>query len=261
MTNLDPVAAAPVNRVKVKVAEQLVPLSTTSATEAARLIATEQPSGWNVVITPNLYHLRLLSKSPELRSAYARAALLLPDGWPVALVASWRAGRWVRRAAGSDLLETLVAQESICKPLVFVGGNSSSILHRVLTRASAAGWKATGHLAPSEEIAEPLTRNALISRIAREGSGGVVVLGLGAPKQERFAQEVAQQPGHGWILCVGMSINFSGDGQRRAPRWMQRLRLEWAYRIAREPRRMIPRYLRDLASLPGFVLNNLGRQT
>ena len=84
-----------------------------------------------------------------------------------------------------------------------------------------------------------------------------MVIGVGAPLQEEIAAEIASQPGHGAILCLGNAINFSSGVARRAPRVAQAMRLEWAYRAIREPRRLLARYVKDLLILPVLMRENV----
>ena len=223
-------------------------------------LMTERPLGWRVLITPNLYHLRLLRHDPQLMEQYQRAEMILPDGWPVAAMLSRTTGTQVERVAGSDLLECLLGTRVQGRPLVLVGGRGHTELEVLSARAANSGWVVHTEPAPAEEVDDPTTRAMLLKRIASSGNTGIVVLGLGAPKQEQFALELAALPGSGYILCLGMAINFSAGAAERAPRWVQRMNLEWAHRMLQEPKRLGPRYASDLRSfLPLFVQNYRGR--
>lgn len=82
-----------------------------------------------------------------------------------------------------------------------------------------------------------------LERVARERPA-LVVLGMGMPKQERVArlmkhglhQDVA-------IVCGGAILDFLSGSKPRAPRWMRRAGLEWAFRLGLEPRRLFARYV------------------
>ena len=69
-------------------------------------------------------------------------------------------------------------------------------------------------------------------------------LAMGAPQSELVAQRLANRgKARGVALCIGASIEFLSGARRRAPRWTQRLGLEWAFRLLSEPRRLWRRYL------------------
>lgn len=227
-----------------------------SLNEVTDEISRSNPDAWRTVITPNLHHIHLLRQDPSLLDIYRSADLLLPDGWPVAWMLSRVAGADVDRIAGSDLLERLLESYGSRRPLVLVGGEDDSVLATVSARALANRWDVFVEPAPRSEVEDPDSRAALVTRIATHGNGGVVVLGLGAPKQERFAREIKALDGSGHILCLGMAINFSSGRHQRSPVWMQRAKLEWVHRILSEPGRLLPRYARDASALLPTLVEN-----
>jgi N-acetylglucosaminyldiphosphoundecaprenol N-acetyl-beta-D-mannosaminyltransferase len=82
----------------------------------------------------------------------------------------------------------------------------------------------------------------------------LVYVAFGSPKQEYAIQALREAlPGAWWLGC-GISLSFLAGELGRAPRWMQRLGLEWSHRLAQEPARLAHRYL--LRNLP-FALRLL----
>lgn len=233
-----------------------MPFACSTLEEAVRSITQGSFSKWHIVITPNLHHIYLLRRDRSLAEIYMSADRLLPDGWPVAWMLSRVSGLEVDRIAGSDLLERILETDGQNRPLVLVGGEDRDALTVVADRARKSLWAVSVEPAPRSEVDNPQSRRLLISRVATSGAGGLVVLGLGAPKQERLAHEIAHEQGGGQILCLGMAINFSAGRYRRSPAWMQRARMEWVHRMLTEPRRLIPRYARDaIAFVPTFAEN------
>lgn len=82
---------------------------------------------------------------------------------------------------------------------------------------------------------------ALAERIKASGAG-MVFVGLGCPRQERFAAEHRDRIGVP-LICVGAAFDFHAGTKRQAPAWMQRHALEWLFRLAQEPRRLARRYM------------------
>ena len=81
-------------------------------------------------------------------------------------------------------------------------------------------------------------------RLAARESPHLVVLAMGMPRQERLARALrAAAQGPCLIICGGAIADFLGGRYARAPRWLQRLGLEWCWRLAREPRRLFGRYV------------------
>jgi len=73
----------------------------------------------------------------------------------------------------------------------------------------------------------------------------ILVVGLGAPKQEKFIFQYKEQLNVPVSLAIGATIDFEAGNITRAPKWMQKNGLEWFYRLCKEPKRMYRRYLID----------------
>ena len=79
--------------------------------------------------------------------------------------------------------------------------------------------------------------------LARQYQPQLIVLGMGMPKQEAIAAQLAAAAGPCLIICGGAILDFLGGKVTRAPHWVRRLKGEWAYRLLREPRRLFKRYV------------------
>ncbi len=90
----------------------------------------------------------------------------------------------------------------------------------------------------------------------------LVILGMGMPKQELLAERLLRDPSFArtdmTVINGGAIIDFMSDEIPRAPGWMRKLSIEWAYRLAREPRRMMPRFIDNSRFL--LESGRLGRQ-
>lgn len=84
---------------------------------------------------------------------------------------------------------------------------------------------------------------ALVAALVDAGAE-VVLVGMGSPRQEEFALRLRDEAGVAVAWCVGALFEYYAPGERaRAPEWMRRAGLEWAFRLALEPRRLAGRYL------------------
>merc|ERR1712034_123912 len=94
-----------------------------------------------------------------------------------------------------------------------------------------------------------------LARLAGDGAG-LCFLALGAPKQERLAargRDLAPRTG---FVSVGAGLDFIAGHQRRAPRWVRKLAMEWLWRMASNPRRLAGRYAACALTLPGLVVQS-----
>jgi len=91
--------------------------------------------------------------------------------------------------------------------------------------------------------------------IATIGNSGadLCFVALGAPKQELFADHGKHFLPNISFVCIGAGLDFIAGVQVRAPHWMQRWSLEWLWRAASDPRRLLYRYLLCMAALPGIL--------
>jgi N-acetylglucosaminyldiphosphoundecaprenol N-acetyl-beta-D-mannosaminyltransferase len=88
----------------------------------------------------------------------------------------------------------------------------------------------------------------------------IVLVALGAPKQERWTHRERSRLGCGVLLCLGATVDFMAKTIPRAPEWMRRTGLEWAFRVAGEPRRLAGRYAKDAAVFPRLLLEEAVRR-
>jgi N-acetylglucosaminyldiphosphoundecaprenol N-acetyl-beta-D-mannosaminyltransferase len=217
--------------------------------DAARSEAPLRP--W-LVVTPNIQHVALLEHHEGLLAAYDRADLVLADGWPVVAAVRLLSGRRVQRITGADLLPGLAAgaaAEGLRIGIVGgVHGAAAEAVRRL--RARSPGLHVALVLEPSLGFEEhPGEVEGIVSAVA-QAELDLLFLALGTPKQEVFAARHLDRMGAGVTLCTGAAVDFVAGRQRRAPRLLRQLGLEWAFRALREPRRLLPRYAR---SAPVFL--------
>ncbi len=193
------------------------------------------------VCTPNPEIVSLARKDEALLRAVNGADMVLPDG--VGIVwASKRLGRPVpERVAGYDLLMALLARMT---GSVYVLGGKPGVAEKaaksIETRfpyVKAVGWH-DGFFADDAEVTAAI----------RAAAPDLLLVCLGAPRQEKWMAAHRGLP-VGLMAGLGGSVDVLAGTPRRAPLWWRRHRIEWIYRLLREPRR-IKRQLR----LPGFVL-------
>jgi N-acetylglucosaminyldiphosphoundecaprenol N-acetyl-beta-D-mannosaminyltransferase len=98
----------------------------------------------------------------------------------------------------------------------------------------------------------PDESNYILGRIAL-GQPDVLIVGLGAPKQEIWVHQHRDLICARIALCVGATIDFLAGEKKRAPAWMQRSGIEWLHRVCTEPKRLAKRYAKDAWVFPRLV--------
>jgi N-acetylglucosaminyldiphosphoundecaprenol N-acetyl-beta-D-mannosaminyltransferase len=208
------------------------------------------------VVTPNVDHIVKLQTNAALRAAYRHAALVVADGWPLVTVSRWLGEPLPERVAGSDLVPRLLAAgNSLPGFRVYLLGAAPGVA-AVAAEAIQNRWPGVDVCGVASPAPGFETDRAACERIVNEinaRSPHLLVVGFGAPKQEVWLHEHAPRLQVPAAIAAGATIDFLAGRQRRAPAWMQRLRLEWLYRLATNPRRLAGRYAKDAVVFPQLV--------
>jgi len=208
------------------------------------------------VVTPNVQHSVLIQEHAGLRAAYADAGMVLADGFPVVLAARLLKQPLPQRVPGSELVPALLASATSDRRLkIFLLGAAPGVAIRAAARI-AGRWpsvETVGTYSPPLGFENDDQENAHILGLIKAAAPDVLVVGLGAPKQELWVHRQRAQIAAPVALCVGATIDFLAGQKRRAPRWMQRSGLEWLHRCLSEPRRLAKRYAHDAVVFPRLV--------
>ncbi len=226
------------------------------AVKRLRSWLTDDHSGCRYVVTPNVDHAVLLNENPEFLKAYSDADLVLADGHPIV---------WASRLLGKPLPERVPGSELVPKLFDSVGENEKLTVF-LLGAAQGVAVKAAENMKsvwPNVETVgvysppmgfekDPVETNYILGRIAL-CNPDVVVVGLGAPKQELWVHANRFEIRGKVALCVGATIDFLAGEKKRAPRWMQVAGVEWLHRMLSEPKRLVKRYAKDAWIFPQLV--------
>jgi N-acetylglucosaminyldiphosphoundecaprenol N-acetyl-beta-D-mannosaminyltransferase len=224
-------------------------LSSQELIEAATSRWRTQPERPLAVASTNLDHIHHFGQGrPGAGSLFDEGGtdwLVTLDGMPLV----WRARRLTRTAceqlAGSDLLLPLLqaaAEDGVC--VGFIGGQAD--MHARLKPALeslAPGIRLAGFWAPDRAVIEDRVASARLADEVRIAGVDVLVVGLGKPRQERWLAAHLPATGAKVGLAFGAAGDFLAGQAKRAPKFVRRVGLEWAYRLNQEPRRLWRRYL------------------
>ena len=201
--------------------------------------------GW--VITCNLEILRQYVTQPELRPLFEQADMVVADGMPLVWAGRIAGNPVPERVAGSSLIFPLCGMSALGRRSVFfLGGNpgTADAAARVLTRRYP-GLEVAGTHCPPFGFESHVEEIELIRSRLRDAKPDIVLVCLGAPKQEHLIQLLRREHSGAWFFGLGISFGFVSGEVRRAPLRLQNLGLEWVHRMAQEPARLLRRYLID----------------
>lgn len=216
--------------------------------------------GCRFVVTPNVDHAVLLQENAGLRSAYKDAAMILPDGHPIIWASRLLRQPLPERVPGSELVPKLFDSFQESGELrVFLLGAAEGVGLRA-AESMKKQWprvKTVGVYSPPLGFEKDASENQHILNLIADAKPDVVVVGLGAPKQELWIHQHHRGMKAKAALCVGATIDFLAGEKKRAPVWMQRSGIEWLHRMCSEPKRLVKRYAKDAWIFPQLVLRQM----
>lgn len=186
-----------------------------------------------------------------LADALGAADIVTPDGMGVVLAARLLGERLGDRVYGPDLM-ALHCERETGVPVFLYGGHDGAALDALQSalRERFPGIAIAGsHLPPHRDLTAA-EEDALVDEINASGAR-VVWVGIGSPKQELWMRRLRPRIEAPVLVGVGAAFDFFAGRVAQAPRWMQKLGLEWLFRAYQDPRRLGRRYL---LTLPRFAL-------
>jgi exopolysaccharide biosynthesis WecB/TagA/CpsF family protein len=226
--------------------------ATTYADTVSRVIEAARHGVPLVVAATSVHGLTMAATDRQFGEMLNSFDLVTPDGQPVrwALNILHRAGL-PERVYGPTLMRCICEEAALAGISVYFYGSRPEVLERLVGRLRASFPKLLiggcfsppfSTLSPAEDAAE----TALISASGAQ----VVFVGLGCPRQERWAFAHRAQLSRP-LVCVGAAFDFHAGTLRQAPEWMQARGLEWLFRLLMEPRRLWRRYA---TAIPVFLV-------
>jgi N-acetylglucosaminyldiphosphoundecaprenol N-acetyl-beta-D-mannosaminyltransferase len=183
-------------------------------------------------------------RDPRLRNVHNRSGLTTPDGMPLVWAGRAAGARHMDRVYGPDLMLAACELARARGYSSFFYGGRPGVPERLAARLEDAypGLKIAGTYAPPFRQLS-VEEDEDVVRLISAAQPDLVWVGLGTPKQELWMAAHAHQLDTGVLIGVGAAFDIHAGLTRQAPRWVQRSGLEWAFRLAQEPRRLWGRYL------------------
>jgi len=207
-------------------------------------MAAEDEQGY--VCVCNVHTVMASHEDPELLSALIGSSLNVPDGQPLV---------WALNALGHSLTDRVYGPELMARACsraarsgqrfyLYGGRNQGALVQLALNlRQRHPGIQIVGGYSPPHRALTDEERTAVAAEI-NDAKPDVVWVGIGVPKQEKWMASLRPMLDAPVLIGVGAAFDFHAGLVPQAPPWMQRAGLEWAYRLAQEPRRLWRRYLR-----------------
>jgi N-acetylglucosaminyldiphosphoundecaprenol N-acetyl-beta-D-mannosaminyltransferase len=207
-------------------------------------MSAERDHGY--VCVCNVHTVMASQEDAELRSALLGASLNVPDGQPLVWALNALGHSLSDRVYGPELMARACARAAASGQRFYLygGRNQGALVQLTLNlRQRYPGIRIVGGYSPPHRPLTEEEKAAVVAEI-NDARPDVVWVGIGVPKQEKWMAALRPNLDAPVLIGVGAAFDFHAGLVPQAPRWVQRAGLEWAYRLAHEPRRLWRRYLR-----------------
>lgn len=220
-------------------------LTMTEALDAIEELVAADKNAY--VVTPNVDHIIQLERGGEIVEVYKHADLILCDGKPLTQIAKWYGTPIREKISGSDLFPLLCERAAKKGYKMFFLGAAEGVAAKAARNLENRypGLNVCGVYSPPYGFENDESEMDKITKMIKDASPQILIVGLGAPKQEKFIYHNRERLGVPVSLGLGASLDFEAGQIKRAPKWMADHGLEWFYRITQDPKRLAKRYLVD----------------
>ncbi len=204
----------------------------------------------------NVHTVMASDEDDELRDALDGSAINLPDGQPLVWAINALGHSLAGRVYGPELMSRACARAATLGQRFYLygGRNQGALVQLALNlRQRYPGVMIVGGYSPPHRPLSVEEEDAVVEEINR-ARADVVWVGIGVPKQEKWMARLRPRLDSTLLIGVGAAFDFHAGLVPQAPNWLQEAGLEWAYRLAHEPRRLWRRYVRyNPRFLAGFA--------
>lgn len=226
----------------------------TLSSAVAQILNAGKEKKKGLVVTPNVDHIVMLQNDSDMKRIYDNALFRYADGMPIVWLSKIVKGESLpERVTGADLLIAVCEKAAKTDLNIYLLGGNPGIAEQAATKLKGkfAGLKISGLYCPPFGFENRPEETDWIIKEINARKVDILFIGVGAPKQEKWAAKHSDRLQVGPILCVGAAFDFAAGVINRAPLWVQRSGCEWIWRLASEPTRMWRRYLiRDSCFIP-----------
>lgn len=216
-----------------------------------------------VLITPNVDHLVKLQKDKDFYDVYQKAEWVVCDSKILYLMSKLLKEPLPEAIPGSSFFTAYYMyhkNDRNCK--IFLLGAAEGIAEKAMKNINEKVGRqiVVGAHSPSYGFEKNEQECEELVRIVNESGANVLLVGVGAPKQEKWIMKYRDRmPGVDVFMALGATIDFEAGTLKRAPKVWQKCGMEWLYRVIKEPKRLFKRYfVDDMQFFYYFTLQLLG---
>lgn len=211
--------------------------------ETLEYIQEHKSDSFRYIVTPNVDHIVRIHDHPETKIFYEEADLSVCDSRILKKLANSLHVPIRDVVPGSDLTYQIFENYLDQNSEITIIGGEQSMINKLLSRYPV---KQCHHYNPPMGFIKDINETQKCVDFILEHQSPYTFFAVGSPQQEKVAYLLKNSvKGKGVGLCIGASLLFLTGEEKRAPKWVQKLSLEWLYRLLQNPKRLLKRYLVD----------------
>lgn len=199
------------------------------------------------IITPNVDQVIRIESDKYFKEIYENVELLLADGTPLVWISRWYKKPIKEKICGSDLVPDLCKLAAQKGYLIFLLGSAEGVAAKAAEnlKKNNPGLRVAGVYSPPYGFEKDKNEIDKINKMLFNSKADMLFVGMGVPKQDIFIYENMNKYQIPMSFSIGATIDFEAGIQKRAPKWVNHIGMEWLYRLAHDPKRMFKRYIID----------------
>lgn len=199
------------------------------------------------ITTPNVDQIVRIEKDPYFKEIVDNSELLLVDGTPLMWIAKRYKKPFKEKICGSDLMPELCSIAAKKGYKVFLLGAAPGVADIAAQKLKETnlGLQIVGTYSPPIGFEKDQQELDHINEILFNSKADMLFVGMGVPKQDIFIYENKEKYQIPTSFAIGGTIDFIAGKQKRAPKWINKIGMEWFYRFLCSPKRMFKRYFVD----------------
>ena len=210
-----------------------------------------------LIITFNLEFYRNATINKDFYSVCRNADLVIPDGISIIHFLKLKYNKRLTRITGNDLFRLILSLGTTLPLKIAFVGSTDKVVEILKNKVPLdyPGCKIVAAISPSFLFENNEEENNRVLQQLIISAPDVLFLALGNPRQELWLNKYKEQIGSKLNIGVGAVFDFYSGYKRRSPKLLQKLALEWAWRLLHEPRRLSKRYL--VQGIPFYIKKSL----
>lgn len=197
-------------------------------------------------ITPNVDFIAQAYNNEALKDILFHAARVVCDGMPLVWLSRYFKPELPERVTGSDMVFRLFDEAKTHGWKVYFLGSDEQTLARTseILRKDYPGMQIVGTFSPPYGSVDSWPNDEILKEL-KQAQPDLLLVAVGCPKQEYWISRYHQESGVPLSIGIGASLDFICGKQTRAPKFIQKIGMEWMWRLLTDPKRLLKRYIKD----------------